>query len=294
MTLPTSGPLTLANIQTEFGGTAPVGLNEYYRGGAFVPVSNNTISIPTSGPISINDFYGASKRINVPLNIATPTYSYDVYTQASANPAYVKGISDVLVTVPSGIVVGSTSTGTYAMLVPSLFDPNDTVTITNDGVIQGKGGDGGPGQLGATTGIPGSGGGNALYVNRPVTIQNNSVIAGGGGGGGAGGGYTPDKGPAGWGGGGGGGAGFNGGNGGGGGYPGGAGTSSSGGSGGFVPGGLAPGGSGGGRGSVGNPGSPISGANPRPGGPGGSAGSYLVGNSFVTWSATGTRQGPVS
>jgi hypothetical protein len=31
-----------------------------------------------------------------------------------------------------------------------------------------------------------------------------------------------------------------------------------------------------------------------PGGGGGATGSYLVGNPFVTWPATGTRQGNVS
>lgn len=289
MALPSSGPLAFTNIQTEFGGTNPIGLNEYYRGGPFVPVSTSTATIPSSGTIAANNFYGTAKRVNVPLTIGSPTYNYDVYTQASSAPGYVAGISDVALTVSPGVQVGSTSTGAYAMLVPSSFSPGDIVTITNNGVIQGMGGAGGPGQFGATNGNPGGGGGNALYVNRPVTITNNSVIAGGGGGGGAGAGYTPNKGGSDWGGGGGGGAGYNGGAGGGGGYPGGGGNSSSGGGGG---GGPAPGGSGGGRGATGSSGSPIGGANPRSGGPGGAAGYYIIGNPFVTWAATGTREGP--
>jgi hypothetical protein len=292
MALPASGPLAFTNIQTEFGGTNPIGLNEYYRGGPFVPVSSTTTTIPSSGTIAANNFYGTANRVDVPLTIGSPTYNYDVYTQASASPSYVAGISNVAVTVSPGVQVGSTSTGAYAMLVPSSFSPGDTVTITNNGVIQGMGGGGGPGQFGASNGIPGSGGGNALYVNRPTTIQNNSVIAGGGGGGGAGAGNTPNKGPSSWGGGGGGGAGYDGGPGGGGGVPGGPGNSSSGGGGGGgVPG---PGGPGGGRGANGSNGSPVGGANPRSGGPGGGAGSYIVGNPFVTWTATGTRQGPAS
>jgi hypothetical protein len=290
MALPASGPLAFTNIQTEFGGTNPIGLNEYYRGGPFVPVSTSTTTIPSSGTIAANNFYGTANRINVPLTIGSPTYNYDVYT--NRGPSYVAGISDVAVTVSPGVTVGSTSTGAYAMLVPSSFSPGDTVTITNNGVIQGMGGGGGPGQFGASNGTPGSVGGNALYVNRPTTIQNNSVIAGGGGGGGAGSGNTPNKGPSSWGGGGGGGAGYDGGPGGGGGVPGGPGNSSSGGGGGGgVPG---PGGPGGGRGANGSNGSPVGGANPRSGGPGGGAGSYIVGNPFVTWTATGTRQGPAS
>jgi hypothetical protein len=34
--------------------------------------------------------------------------------------------------------------------------------------------------------------------------------------------------------------------------------------------------------------------NPYGGGSGGSAGNYITGNSFVTWPATGTRQGGVA
>ena len=58
MTLPTSGAISLENIQTEFGGSNPIGMNEYYRDGAYV-TSNNT-NVPTSGTISLQDFYGAS------------------------------------------------------------------------------------------------------------------------------------------------------------------------------------------------------------------------------------------
>ena len=57
MTLPSSGPLSIEDIANEFGGTAPHSLSEYYRGGDFVPDSSLTQSIPTSGSISVSDFY---------------------------------------------------------------------------------------------------------------------------------------------------------------------------------------------------------------------------------------------
>ena len=65
MTLPTSGPLTLANIQTEFGGANPIGLNEYYAGGAYVPSGTTGTygAVPSSGAISIRNFYGTSAII---------------------------------------------------------------------------------------------------------------------------------------------------------------------------------------------------------------------------------------
>jgi hypothetical protein len=45
---------------------------------------------------------------------------------------------------------------------------------------------------------------------------------------------------------------------------------------------------------VGVTGSAASGTNARPGGGGGGAGNYIVGNPFVTWPVTGTREGGVA
>lgn len=288
MALPPSGPLSLSQIQGEFGGSNPISLSEYYRNGGLV-TSNNT-SVPTSGTISVSNFYGTVRRIFIPITISSSTYNFDVFSNRGGS--YVPGISDLQVTVNPGVRVGSTSTSAYAMLVTSAFSSGDTVTIINNGVIQGMGGRGADSVLGAVNGGPGGGAGPALYINRPTTIQNNSIIAGGGGGGGAGGGGQDDKGPARWGGGGGGGAGFNPGGGGGGGYPGSAGGLDSGGSPGY--GDASAGGFGGGRGANGQNGQNSGGANPRSGGAGGSAGYYIVGNGFVTWAATGTREGPAA
>jgi hypothetical protein len=58
MALPASGAISLANIQTEFGGSPPTSISEYYRGGGLV-TSNNT-GVPETGQISISNFYGAA------------------------------------------------------------------------------------------------------------------------------------------------------------------------------------------------------------------------------------------
>jgi len=50
MALQTSGAISLANIQTEFGGAHPISISEYY----------GSDDVPTSGTISLNDFYGTS------------------------------------------------------------------------------------------------------------------------------------------------------------------------------------------------------------------------------------------
>jgi len=51
MTLQASGAISLANVQTEFGGSNPIGINEYYGVAGGVPVS---------GAISLASFYGKS------------------------------------------------------------------------------------------------------------------------------------------------------------------------------------------------------------------------------------------
>ena len=69
MALPSSGVLTLADIQTEFGGTNPISLSEYYRGGGLVPDSGLNAAIPTSGAISVSDFYGAANIVPLDLTV---------------------------------------------------------------------------------------------------------------------------------------------------------------------------------------------------------------------------------
>jgi hypothetical protein len=63
MTLPVSGPLTLTDIQGEFGGDNPVSLSEYYAGGDYVGAGTTGTygAVPSSGRISIRDFYGTSR-----------------------------------------------------------------------------------------------------------------------------------------------------------------------------------------------------------------------------------------
>jgi hypothetical protein len=287
-----NGPsLSLSEIQDEFGGTNPIGLDEYYRGGARVP--NNNTDVPTSGPISVRNFYGATRRIAIPLNIPAGDYAYDVFNNRGSS--YVAGLSDITVTVPSGVYVGALATNGYAMLVPNSFNPADTVTIVNNGVISGRGGNGGDSQFGAQSGgNPGTTAGHALWVNRPTNIQNNGIIAGGGGGGGGGSGWTPHKGPTGWGGGGGGGGGLLSGQGGQGPYPGNSGNFATGAGGAGGPGDYQGinGGPGGGWGADGVPGMATGGHNPRPGGNAGAAGFYIVGGWNVTWLSNGTRLGP--
>lgn len=72
MPIPSTGPITLVDVQNEFGGSNPIGLNEYYAGGANVPsgTTGNLGAIPSSGLISLDHFRGSSK-VNL-INIVLP------------------------------------------------------------------------------------------------------------------------------------------------------------------------------------------------------------------------------
>lgn len=67
MTLQASGPISLNDIQTEFGGANPIDVDEYY---------GKDWTVPSSGVISVSDFYSAANRPNLP-NPTTTITSYD-------------------------------------------------------------------------------------------------------------------------------------------------------------------------------------------------------------------------
>ena len=132
--------------------------------------------------------------------IAADAHNYNVKTQALA--AGWNGASPLkaTITINSGVVVGSTSTGTHSFDTGSSFPANCVCTIINNGKILGKGGAGGNGSDGTSTrvhhgfgshpnGYDGGAGGPALRVDStcPTTVYNNDTVGGGGGGGGGGG-----------------------------------------------------------------------------------------------------------
>ena len=314
MPLPSSGPLSFSDLQSQFGGSNPISFSEYYRGAGFVTNTGVNNSIPTSGVIALNNFYDTYGRVPISVSIASSTSNYNAY--ANRGGAYIPGVSDLTYTINSGVVVSSVNTSSTAFIVNTSFLATDTVAIINNGTITGAGGGGGAGGIGNSQapqpGSPGGGGGPALLAQRAVSVTNNGTIAGGGGGGGGGGAsyYSGKEDDAKGGAGGGGGAGTVAGAGGAGGpafgqelnQPGTAGsggTATTGGTTGIPGGGTGGnrsgfGGSGGSLGVAGASGQPgnTNSAN-APGGAGGAAGFYIVGNTNVTWVANGTRLGQV-
>jgi len=169
MPVTSSGAITLQNVQDEFGGSHPISISEYY----------GSDTVPTSGAISLNNFYGTSAEYVLTGNHQEITISS--YINSGGTLRF------------QGDWIWSDDTATAALII------DVPCTFINEGNVIGKGGRGG------NRGQNGYNGGAAISVTSTgVTIINStgSYIAGGGGGGaGAG------RGHGGYGGGGGGGAG---------------------------------------------------------------------------------------
>lgn len=172
MTLPITGTLALEDIQTEFGGTAPVAIDEYYRNGMYV-TSNNT-NVPVGGTIKISDFYGAIKQFSMTIS--------GVQNKPNLRSLAISGgwneHDALLITADSSFVASSDTTSQPALTINGSFPAG--VIFINYGKIVGMGGAGGDT---IKNGLPG---GPALSVASNVTLYNYGTIAGGGGGGGAG------------------------------------------------------------------------------------------------------------
>ena len=304
MALPASGAISLNDVNVELGlsGTATISMND---------TAVRTLFGISSGAIDMNTGHGKANQFS--FTIASNQVQASLSTLGT-NAGW-NGSSKLVATINSGVYIYSNSTGTPALTVSGSF-PGD-VSLTNNGIILGCGGNGGNGGNPGSGGGSGAGGGTALSVSSPITITNNNTVAGGGGGGGGGGSYTivgnrgVYLGEGGGGGGGGignssGGSGTGGGGNGNGGGAGGAGSLTSaggGGTGGYQNTGSQDGGSGGAGGGYGSSGSGgnngvYPGGNGSPatysGGSGGGSGSCTSGNSNITWSVTGNRYGALN
>jgi hypothetical protein len=90
MALPGSGVIGISNLQSEFVPTGSTGnaFSDFYRGGNFVlngPAANN--SIPTSGTISLSNFYGAIQGFNLgdAVNLYDVALCYSQGSRAGSN-----------------------------------------------------------------------------------------------------------------------------------------------------------------------------------------------------------------
>ena len=77
MAVPSSGAVSIQDLVDEFGGSTPHSISEYYRGGSLVPNVSANNSVPTSGEVSLTDFYGAVDATFIAASGGTETTSGD-------------------------------------------------------------------------------------------------------------------------------------------------------------------------------------------------------------------------
>jgi hypothetical protein len=138
MTLPTSGPLSLNDIKGEFGpvgSPANVALGDYYAGGAYVAYGVSGINgpVPTSGAISIANFYGTT--------VFTPGTT--TFTSGTGTFTIPLGTATLVIEAVGGAAAGGY--GSYDFVADQAY-----------------GGGGGGGGARAITSVAASGGGQSL------------------------------------------------------------------------------------------------------------------------------------
>lgn len=188
MTVPIS-PVTLADIQTEFGGSNPISLSEYYRGGAFVYSGQGDAGygvISASGPISMGAFRNQTAAGEVVYS-APGTYSFVVPGGVSTLNAIIigggggGGASDDGGDNRSG---GAGGSGGIQYAVPISVTGGETITIdVGAGGLKARWLDNGGNPRFGTSGTTGNrdgGTGAQSQVRRGGTPLS---VAGGGGGG---------------------------------------------------------------------------------------------------------------
>lgn len=134
MALPGSGQISLDDIQTEFGGTNPISISEYYGADT---------GVPGSGTISLSDFHGTSNT-----DVTMDTLSFfptSIGPTTSGNPvtssATVSGINTSVTlsctdTTLEGTFTWRVNTGSYVALSTNLSVSNgDTVTVKYETAI---------------------------------------------------------------------------------------------------------------------------------------------------------------
>lgn len=187
MALPSSGPISLGQIQTEFGGSAPTAISEYY---------GKASGIPSSGAISLGNFHGKSALAKVTINRTESTKStFNLYDWLNSH--YAGKIPKVIEITLTGVFVGNPSNptrydgayhqsyGGVGFLIDSRMS-GISLTIINTAVISGGGGNGYGFYENNNNKYLGGFGGNGLETSVPFSLINKGTIQGGGGGGGGG------------------------------------------------------------------------------------------------------------
>lgn len=139
MTTP-SGQITLLDVQTEFGGEAPISLGEYYAGGLYVPAS--TAGVATSGQITLGELRNKTKASPVQV-FAYPTttaegatFYFTLYVETLIYPTVYWKLTDY-VNLQDADFQNSSGTSTYSY--EDSYYAAQAITIATDSQFEGTG-----------------------------------------------------------------------------------------------------------------------------------------------------------
>ena len=139
--LPTSGTISLGDVRSSLGLTGAISLND-----ATVRAISPAGSASSATAISLSSVYSYGYNPTIAANVT----NYNMKSAAIAAGWDQRRQLNMSVTINSGIYVYSTSTGAYAFQTGSTFPTGSYLGLTNNGVIRGKGGDGGAGGASVT------------------------------------------------------------------------------------------------------------------------------------------------
>lgn len=94
--LQSGGTITLRQVSNEFGGSDPISMSEYYRGGAYVPSSlffTSGYSYQTSAPQYYwqDSYWGFTRQVWYAGTLITNNAGYNVTTITSGSQTYYRG-----------------------------------------------------------------------------------------------------------------------------------------------------------------------------------------------------------
>lgn len=138
MALPDSGQISISQLRTNFGGSTPDGLSEYYRGGSNVADNAANTSVPQSGAVSLSDFYSSagttSRDIRVWMSYQFNENGFGVTSQSStAAPASISPGANAVAWQP----VFHAGTGFITSASISISQNEDVTAYNNNVVLYG-------------------------------------------------------------------------------------------------------------------------------------------------------------
>lgn len=128
MPLQTSGPISLANIQAEFGGSNPISISEYLRGGLVPDTPANASIKTTTSNMSFADYYGGSSAPALSVSLTNITES--ILATDFTSPYSASSTLNVYFLNDGRIYVSGTQSPASTPSFTNFYRTNEWLTVT--------------------------------------------------------------------------------------------------------------------------------------------------------------------